>query len=250
MDFMENILTDSDSAAGIPGGFAHEFSLELNGSEQLRKNADVAVNIGNVWTTLTWVKPLSGHGGGNLINIKPVTGSTNSLLIGFASDGRVDLTIVDTVGSSFKIYQYDALVVSDIWNQLIGTWDGTNFKLHHNGTFVSPSTILLDNAVTMTNTNRRVGLGGTADGTSPILGGRVHSSALWSINLSDPQINSSYNGGDGSTADLSTIQGVNLEHWWVCGDTALCEDLIPTNAINLLDDASNISIADSVADAP
>lgn len=247
MDFMDNILTDNSP---IPSGFSHEFSLELNGSELLRKNANVAVNIVNSWSCFCWVKALSGHAGGTLFQIKPVTGSTNQLLITYASDGRVDLTIVDTIGASFKIYQYNTLITSDIWSHVGVTWNGTDLKLYYNGSFVAPSTILLDNSITMTGPNRRVAFGGDVDGGTGLLGARIHSASLWDTDLSAGEVSTAHNGGDGSTLDLSFVQGDNLKHWWLCGGPALCEDQITTDNINLLDDDIGIDASDSVSDAP
>lgn len=108
----------------------------------------------------------------------------------------------------------------------------------------------------MSATNRRL--------TASFLRGipqRIHSVAVWSVDLDSNNYTAVYNGGDGTNFDLREDSGnydqsANLQHWWVFGADTSTDNAMGTdwgngsNLINIMDNAANITTADLVSDSP
>lgn len=234
----------------------HEKSIDFDGVNESMRNLSLSdLGVANAWSLMIWLKPTDTEFTVNSTIFRPV--SDGDAFNAIELDHRGDLAgdpfsvaLSDSSAVYFKVYRYNNLLVGAIWQQIVVTWNGTTLQLYKNASTVSPSSTPTDNTGTMTNTNRDIYIAAQAGGAR--WNGRMHSIALWSTALTAGNVTSIYNGGDGSSFDLSTIQGSSLQHWWKLGKAGDIggDDGIGT-AIDVNINSENITeAADAVADSP
>jgi len=242
----------------VVSGFSHLVSVDFNGTDEIMKNTtNQNLGIANAWTVMFWMKPTGTSFTALQVPCEfSLAADTDENIISFIHDGTsandpFEVYIAESAGSGFKDYLYNNLIVGDVWQQIVVTWDGTTLTLYKNGSSVAPSTLLANDPGTMTNINRSVSVGANIVDTFPWVG-RFHSLALWSIVLSAGEVTSIYNSGNGGGFDLSSVQGAALQHWWQLGKAGDIgfDDGVGTS-IDLNANSVNITeVGDVVADAP
>jgi len=202
-------ITDVD-VAQQPGHFdAQRGSLYLNSGGAADGQALVStastLGIANVWSISFWCRTDTIAAGTSVLFHARVSGAATSLLANSIrvqrQTGDLHLDIVDTGGvANTKEYEYAGFFSAATWVHLTITWDGTNLLLYKNGAFLAASTVASDDSVTMTDTSRRILVGGginnTTDPTQEWFG-HVHSMCIWTNELTAAEVAAVYGLGDG-----------------------------------------------------
>jgi len=244
----------------VVGGFSHLKAIDFNGTDEIMRNTtNHDLSIANAWTLMTWIKP-TGTVFNNeemILDIAPNPDSGINIIIlthfGTNPNDPFQVQINNSDGTALKAYGYNNLIVGDVWQQLVITWDGTTLLTYKNASPITPDDLVVDDSVTMTNTDRSMNIARyIEDGSTNWWKGRMHSLALWSVTLSAGNVTSIYNSGVGSTFDLSTIQGASLQHWWQLGkEEDIGFDGGVGTAIDINANSANITEGDdAVTDSP
>jgi hypothetical protein len=241
-------------------------SVDLDGSsEYLMDKTNQAVGIANTWTFAGWIKFGAAWDTqtNRMVDIRQSAGANNLMLFfqagTYASDPYV-AKIWDQNGSAFKEYRYQNFFAEDTWVHWCTTWDGSTLLTYKDSVLTAPDVKQTDNAGTMTDTSRGIGIGGYITDGSPSgdLDAIVHSTAIWNAVLDQNNVTAIFNGGAGGEFNLGSDSGnytnsSNLQHWWRHGHDAddIGKDEGNAAALyDLMDDALNVSSADIVADVP
>ena len=236
----------------------HNESLDLTLGEKLRKDSNVDIGIGNVWTLSFWVKPDDLSANFKIVDIDDgAPGTGNDITLNWQAISRMNLFVTDDNNVSLKRYRYnDFFSVPNVWYMVTITWDGTNLKLYRDGLEIAPSEKQTDDSITMVSINRKIALFSDIL-SNETLEGLGYSGAIWNVALSTVALTEIYNSGDGRF-DLSIDSGnytnsSNLFHWWKLGINAnhIGKDYgNHTTLINVMDDAVGIDATDIVNDFP
>jgi hypothetical protein len=241
-------------------------SVDLDGStEYFEKDSQVVWGTGNVWSFMFWVKWTDD---GQTVYLfewsasaaDPDNNTRLNIGGGIANNPAFFKMLDSGGGTEIRDLRYDNLFNSNAWTQVVMTWQGNDtFNMYKNGSFVAPTTTFDSNADSQSNASRKMAIGGRLGGNNKI-DGRIHSVALWDVELTADEVAAIYNSGDGGGFDLAEDAGnytssANLEHWWKMGldsssDSAIGTDYGVGVSINMMDDAVGITTADVVTDSP
>jgi hypothetical protein len=234
---------------------AQEVSLELATNEKLAYETALDVGFANVFTHSVWWKPIATPPTCYIMEFVQSAGTANRIVWFYVNeDFRVYL--YDSAGANFKQYGWGTgLISTNAWNLTTITWNGTDLLSYNNGAAAGAPTKTIDDAGTMTATNRFVRLGGGNAGN--YMSGDYHSAGIWNSVLSLNEHIALYNSGSGSTVDWANNSGnyvssSNLQHWWRCGFDAadIGKDYGAGTSIDVMVDNDNITADDIVADYP
>jgi len=233
--------------------------LDFSGSsERLQNTTSQDLGLGANWTVATWYYAKSLSGGGGVFNFR--TGATNpnqiSLHIGSSVASLVAL-VMGSGGITTKQYTYLVDFNIHTWYSVALSWDGTNLVLYVNGAAITATTLNVDNAVTMTNTNRGVYIGGSqaaADASILWLGTAAWNETLTANEkaaLTDP--NNILRDVRGDWLDYAS--SANLVHYWrplqnvspQSGTTYVCDDLAGAG-VDVSANAAGMADADLTTD--
>lgn len=245
----------------VPQGVDDTKAIDFDGStEVLANTTENTIGIANIWSVNSWVKFDDFVGSQTWVQIRENTGSENRLDFSTnTSTNEADIAVYNSAGTRFKLYHItEAQMNVGNWVMLSVTWDGTTLRVYVDGADASP-TITTDDAGTQTDTARRVTIGGFDTVPQRPLNGNIHSTAVWSVVLTVEIFNDIYNDGAGGVVDLRQVQGKYtqtevdaLKHLWRHGFNSgdIGEDLGNGTAIDIGDNAQNITAADIVTDSP
>ena len=242
-----------------------QVSIDFDGtSERLNKNNNL-LGIADTWSVAKWWNPGTLTATTNVVHLRLVSGgAANEIRIqiaGSLANDPLRITNANSSGSVLKDYRWNSLVSVDTWFLTVYTWNGTDMLLIHDGVDQgAPDSTGADNAGTMSDTARDVGIGASSDGNLAF-DGRIHSVGIWDSVLSAAECLTLFNSGAGSVIDWSVDSGsyvssASLQHWWRCGKkrTAIGADspLVQSRSLGdiNLDAASGITTDDIVADFP
>jgi hypothetical protein len=223
-----------------PGFEASNLAVPLDGLKQFANlNNPSGLNIAGQVTLEAWVKPDAVQVGlSRIISHGPETLSafttqvldnalTNSSEVFLAIDGDganyvvgsaevIDGTTTNTTSASFAIPGGDLGGAN--WIHLVGTYDGTAWRLYRNGAQVA-STNTAVGALTVTNGNWAIG--STGNGWENLFAGGIDDAAIYSTALSPAQVASHYLAGKAGTSALTIVPAVggNVTISWPAGTT-------------------------------
>jgi hypothetical protein len=247
-----NITEVDDSKADAPVNnvriafYGHPYCLDLDGSTELLKCAGLNnLGFGNAWTIMAWLKPTESVFAtdrtimslGNVAN--EITFQHQGTV---ANDPWVVIT-KDSASSAIKNYRYNNLInANQTWQQIVVSWDGTTLSLYNGGVLTAASSMISDNAGTMTNTFRGV-FAGCNQGSIAFWQGRIHSLAMWNRTLTQSEVTTIFNNGNALNFNMRNVLG--LTHWWLFGTDEGVTDFVDSNTpqMDLMVGASNITLA-------
>ena len=193
---LTNNGTTGFSAAKINNG------ADFNGSSKYFSRAAEALGIANAFTVAGWVK-FNATGTQEIIfRFRPSSGDANEIRIYKTDTDLFRSNICDQDGSAtaYKDYFGANSLSTGTWYFVAITWDGTNFNIYKDGSTDTPYTKETDNAITMTDTSRIIGIGGW----NAAVYGNISCDAwgYWARALSSTEIGYLYNGGAGQQPTL------------------------------------------------
>jgi hypothetical protein len=243
-----------------PAYTAQTDSVDLDGStEKFVNSSDSAIFNDSTWTIAIWAKKDEVWiGGGQLLRLHGSGyAGTLQMEISSANEGRMDVSVYSSTGGAGgrHWWRYDSTWSLGVWTHLVITHDGP----------ASETYFYVDNVqrgsdtdtLTFAAIDRQVNQLGNA------FPGRLHTFAYWDTVLDADSRTVVYNSGD-SDIDLNEDSGNydnsgNLTAWYRLGhdsgaDTNLGYNYSAVTAdadsSNVMDNASNITTADVVTDAP
>lgn len=264
---MPNFLSDGGAPLFIQPGTPDNFALDFDGSTEVLANiTEQPIGIANVWTIAQWIKVDELNGDRRFIQINQDQtlpgGSANRILIHHGALDHLRVFINSSVPGVIKHYNWTpSPLVVDEWKHLVVTWNGTLLKLYVDGSERTPSDKFVDNAGTMTDSNRRVHIGAGADGSDNdyednFFKGDLHSTAILNVALDQANITQIF--GNRAESDLRYNfqhynQAAALQHYYRHGFNSgdIGEDLgNASTLIDVGDNAVGITAADIVEDSP
>jgi hypothetical protein len=249
----------------FPPFTGQEVSIDLEGSnEALSNQTPQDIGIANSWTISAWLNPdLVDWNNRTFLHLQAGSGGANYFHMR-ARDSSPDPTVQalhvefgDSNGNTIKMYIFDNVFVESSWQLITVTWNGTDLIVYRNDMILTPFLKFVDNSGSMTNTNRKVTIGGFDPTGAYQWDGKCYSVAIWDTVLGANEVSTIYNFGDGRF-DLNTDSGnyassANLPHWWRLGfdSNDIGKDYgNHTVLINVMEDAFGIDVTDIVNDFP
>jgi len=250
------------AGGGGPPGAPDLKSIDFDGSTEYLRGASSTLGIANVWTKSVWVM-FDAHASTYSVLAMRGGNNNNRFQMDFITTGAdfIRIWMYSSAGSRFKDWAIPATNAPvGVWTMWSHTWDGTNLKIYINGSeFTSPITKNTDDSGTMSDTSRQVGIATLGDLSANFLNGKVHSTAMWSVVLTEEQLGVLHNSGEGALIDYREAQGAYtstevdaMEHYWRHGFNSgdIGEDLGNGTAIDVGDESANITAADIEDDYP
>ena len=219
-EFQYTIDVDDVGPAEISAEYLFRFSedidakcLDFSTGETLSGALATTWGISDSWTISFWYKPTSTTDN-TIFTVDPPSGSFNSIQFGYEfSTLSYRVRIVDQgFAGDIKVRDYPTEVPD------LGEWvhftiikaasgpEADALRLYRNGQIVSWVVIGADDHVDQLDSIRTLELFGSST-ISATGQGRMHSWALWPVELLDSEIAAIYNFGEGRTADLRVASG-------------------------------------------
>lgn len=196
-------------------------SITLDGSTERLSSSSATCGIADAWTISCWAKNGdSASGYRDLVMISAATPIAN--IIQFGKDSLTDLYLLTSSsgGVAIKELVWANVLPRNKWKHIVVAYDGSEggdpLRLYIDRQLVAPTTTLTDTTGTMTDTSRRIRIG--QSGADWL--GRVHSLAMWNVELPIAAISSIYYGG--IDFDLNADRNgygsaAALQHWFRLG---------------------------------
>jgi len=215
------------------GSVSSLYALEFNPNEFMTSTdghePPAPVGITNAWTIS--VLAYLSESNASLVQIDDLDFSWNGIYLSELG-GVIRARVFDADGTSLKNYTWvGALLGPDVVELTLFSlvWDGTNLRLFADGAELSP-TIVTDDAITMTATDRYITTGAMTHGW--YFGGAIWGAAITDADeLAAIAVLMKANGGDLLTDSGDYVSSANLAHWFrpgLSGDTAKAITLDPT----------------------
>ena len=220
----EFLMGGFDASADFIGGVSNGVQrASLSGffaNTEVLSSAASTLGIANSFTVMT-TQYHNVAGIQTIFEAKADSGNANRILVEDVSGTHFRVTLYNSAGTLFKQYRYQHDNFNQHWEQFTFTWNGTNLKMFIRGGEVTPTFKDTDNAGTMTDTARRVYVGGLNNDTQ-LWRGYIQSVALWSDVLTVREVLSVYNAGMVGAMNLQGsfeqyASSGDLEHWWRLG---------------------------------
>ena len=250
----------------FPPSLQQTVSLDFDGtSEEMRNDSSKNYGFGNVFSWMAWVKTadVTVNARHYIMKLAQVAdGNTNTLRIDFLQRTTRLEVAIDTVGFQ-KFYRWARTPTPTfqvgVWVQLLVTWNGATQDLvgYIDGALVTPSKVT-DNNATVVSGDRTHVIGRNNAVSGSYWDGRMHSIAMWDVELDAAAATTIYNGGNAGAVNLaansgSYTQSADLLHWWRLGfnasdigeDSGFSSPLIDANF-----SGGGLTAADIVTDAP
>ena len=252
-----------DALAGLTLGVeslclaaAPRVSVDLDGeSEYLANETENSVGIGNVWTFSMWIRDRE-FATATADYLQLFRADLNSYVYihqtGNGSSNPLSVLLYNTAGQLFKQFLWDNVMSpADVFHHLVVIWDGTGLSFYVDGEIRAVSTVAVNGAGAMEDSERQVYLGGTA-----YLDGLVGHSALWDTALGADEVAQIF--WLGHSIDLRTDIGGyqssnHLKHYWRLGEdpTGIARDFAIGAGIDIGVDAVGLTFDDdAVFDGP
>lgn len=233
------------------------FSIDFDGlAEALGNSTDQAIGLANVFTVVTVIKIEGFTDTGAIFDIDRAASPDNRITMSYGSSGEINALIQ----TQFNRYDFPLSGDLDAWIMLSLTWDGVNFLVFRNGVVVAPTVGTTTPAITMTDVNRKVGLGNNNPPlTLQALDGKMLWTGAWRTDLAAAaqlEIFANLSGIDLNVDGGNYASSADLAHWWRCGaepSPNLGKDFATagfTPTIDVEVNAVGITDADRVADVP
>lgn len=259
---------DLNASVGVDAGdVVHDFPFQVSAGDNTRalqiddlapdevKNLSAAGNFGiaDTWSVSVWAAPnFDGSSTSDVIYFGNPDLNESVIRIAFVDVGEATpggffaVLLFDSAGSIFKSYRYENALVptSGTWHHWLVTWDGTNLVVYYNGALEAPTAQIIDNAGTMADAVRFVGIGGRLESGPVYIGsfnGLMGHIGVWSSELDADNAAEVYDQGfeiDLETNDGDYDRSGDLVHYWPFGR----EDL----PAGLNDEVGALHLTDSV----
>lgn len=234
-------------------------SIDLNGTDEFLANtSNTLMGFANAWSLNVWARGASSAGGTErfIFVADPSAGDANRIELTLSDDSAASpysIRLWNSAGVLFKDYDFGSFTV-DTYLMLTVTWDGTNLTVYQGSSAQTP-TLNTDDAGTMTDTARRVIVGGTSVPAAS-WSGLIFSPKLWNVELTATEIGEIFSGL--STFNARRDSGNyasrdDLKHLWDFRTSANIGQDYGHQSSNLIDidtNAANISAADLSATVP
>jgi hypothetical protein len=198
-----NALTDNGSVtegAASSGTDVYGYSGFSDSSNYLYRAYDADLDFGTgPFTSIIWFKKTGTSGVQYLWSRKSVASGGSNIFVSTADGAH---TLRSFIGDGSNSTDNSALgYTANVWNQLVIVWNGefgTN-KVYING--VLKSTVTNSSVGNLDNSNARLSVGATEDGTAALDQGSVSLFRLIAIELSDSQVRTFYEAEKGMFED-------------------------------------------------
>jgi hypothetical protein len=234
-----SLISATNNAAGpqspaFPGMETTNSAVSLNGLKQWGSfNNPSGLNISNQISLEAWIMPnatqndparIISHGPqtpSDFLGVSPDGATTNTAQVFMRIDGTASYVIgsaafTNGLGTSFYYVSYPipAADLAGNWVHLVGTYDGTTWRMYRNGTNVA-------NAVTAVGAlpviNGDWAIGATGNGWADAFAGLIDEVAIYNYALSTNQIRGHYNAGVAQPRLTITRSGGNVTVTWPYG---------------------------------
>lgn len=246
--------------------FAHNNSLSFDGAaEYLRNITNNDIGIEETWTIAFWIKlPAAPASSSRILNLKNGSNNQGQIdMIWSAADYSIQLILYNSAGTAFKDYRWLGINNNfdlDVWYHIAIVFDSGTLTVYRNGALHTPSSTPTDNAGTMGNITRRIGVGCTVGGAN-ISNFIISSLFIYRIALTAAEVLSLYNGGSGNQVHPKIISRLNvvdptnplppLAQAWLMGTaSALATNLVEGGIDITTNKATALTEDDVTADAP
>lgn len=223
-------------------------SLDFDTTERLAIDDanKVSFHIGNAWSiAIVWHHDVVDSTG--RIFALSAVGADLVIINPTAVTSEINFRNWGSGGSAIKDYLWGTHAV-DTWYHSVWTWDGTNLKYYKNAVLTAADTETIDNAGTMANSTRAIGIGDNAIGGDG-LNGNIMSVALFDRALTLSETAALHNSGNPGHVNLLKAVSPGPVHWWRLGHDAgdIGKDEGTATAVDVMDDAVGITTADIVS---
>ena len=240
----------SDTIAPVGG------AVDFDGTNDFLANTTAqSVGVTNTWSVVAWVRPDAVASIDTILSV--YNGSTNANRIDVRLRGDVvsdpyEVTIFGSGGVLFKQYRYFDSPGAGGWGHFATTWDGTTLLGYGSGLVETP-TIITDDAVTQTATDRQVYIGEEIVVGGRKWDGRIGYVAIFNTVLSADEIRELAAHGlefDLRSAGYVYASQASLVHFYRPGKDPndLGNDWVSSGAIDLT--ATSLSHADIKINTP
>lgn len=240
----------------------HKWSIDFDGTNNYLANSGSSntgpFNIPNSFTVMYWVKPTEAtFAQGRQHFLKGAFSNIEVSHQGAVANDPLRVIVRNTAGTAFKQYDYRNLIVGNVWQQIVLTWDSTTLSLYKDGSFVAASTKTTDNAGQVGPALSALSIGANNAGSTKFKG-RISQWVLWGACATSGEVTTMYNGGNGWNFDCNNAnQFTSLGrpiHWFLLGDPLwIAYDRIDSagnSVIDLTDNQGGTTTANCVADYP
>lgn len=236
-------------------------SVDLSGRQEYMRSNAMTVGAVNEWSLGAWLKVL-GTEEGDLVTVAATLNLRNRIRLSRVSGEGLRVEVHDFQGVNNIEYVFDDFFAGWTHAGLSfdgGLADGSQLTVYRNGVAQTPSTVVTEPGITMTDTARKVALSNIVFSTAGGARVRVHQAAMWSEPLTAQEWLGVAGRTDAPNFDLNTNSAgyqssAELIHWWRPGfnPAAMGADYAdsPPTTHNLMADAKQVSDNDIVADFP
>jgi hypothetical protein len=225
---------------------AQAVSIETSSGEYFGVGAPLHdLGIANAWSIVAVIRPDQDASDAYLINIAQ-GGIANGIRAKMdVANNSVEARIRDSSNAIIKEFGWNNQFTVDVWAQIILTWDGTTFRCYRNGVLQGVSTAFVNNAGTMTNTDRKLQIGAFSPNTATWLGNQMYY-AIFDYDLAQADVTTLHNSGDVGQVDLNNALTTGPVHWWRLGQDSsdIGKDSGSGVAIDVITNSVNITSAD------
>ncbi len=211
----------------------------LSGSEELQSSTTTGLDFGDSVTDspfsiVGWIYPTTLSGGAN----NPIVGKNNTIAFN-CGNGGLELYLGDSGFGNTIYHLYNTGISVNNWYHVCATYDGSSsqngISLYINGVEVV-GTRAMGGTYTAMHSSNNIRIGGRDLATRFI--GRIDEVAIYSDELTAPEVTTLYNGG--TVAPARTLHTDNLVSDWsfneqdpalVGGDVYGSNDLTPTSIV-------------------
>jgi hypothetical protein len=214
--------------------YGHPYCLDLDGSTELLKCAGLN-NLGfaNNWTIMAWLKPTESvfNTDRTIMSLGNVANEVTFQHQGTVANDPWVVITKDSAASTIKNYRYNNLInANQTWQQIVVSWNGSTLTLYNGSVVTAASSMIADNAGTMTNTFRGM-FAGSNQGSIAFWQGRIHSIAMWNRTLSQSEVTTIFNNGNALNFNMKSVLG--LTHWWLFGTDEGVTDYVDSSTPNM-----------------
>ncbi|KKN64838.1 hypothetical protein LCGC14_0487580 [marine sediment metagenome] len=237
--------------------FNAPLSISFNGvDEDLFNNTPQTIGIANDWSVQALCEPAALTA--SEMVVFTIRGAPNEIvlsILAFDPNDPLRVWTRNSSGTTIKRYEFENHFTVGVKVSILCTWDGTDLVTYIDGSVATPTTLVDDNAGTMTDTARRVSISSREGEGVPqsFFEGKIHSVSVWNTVLTQPKVTVLENSGRPQEIDNRVNSGAydasaNLVHYWRLGLDAsdIGKDSGTGTAIDIGDDAVNITSDDIV----
>ena len=213
-----------DQTVGARNGFAA--TVDLDGTaDYIAQTTAASIGITNSWSISVWVRPDDLTALRGILELTTSGTNANRIYLQFAgtiANDPYEWIVTASGGTLLKDYRYIGRFAHAVaaWNHVVATWNAGTLLGYVDGVLVTPS-IITDDAVTQTATDRRVYYGVRGRDGDRFWDGQIGHAAIWNSVLTADEILELYSKGhmmDLKSAGQDYASQAALQHWWKPGE--------------------------------